>query len=313
MNCLTLRTNDPFINLATEEYLLKNSDGEFLILYSDSPSVIIGKHQSPHRESDTEYVIKHDIPVIRRLSGGGTVYHDEGNLNFTFIRNSKPGHQVDFRKYTRPVIEFLSVYGVDARLEGKNDLKVNGLKISGNAEHVHRNRVMHHGTLLFDTDLSALRNSLRKDTSAYITRAVNSNPSSVANLKQFMPGFSSPDQFRRKMEEYFLNLPGNQTYSLKEEEIEVIETLADAKYRTWVWNYAYGPDYQLIKQIEYKSVKVRIELDVSNAVIRKCNLFGSELLSRFASGLTGIRHMPEDIEFRLEEYRISDLEVFHLF
>ena len=312
MNCLTLLTNDPFINLATEEYLLKNSDGEFLILYTDSPSVIIGKHQSPHRESDTEYVIKHNIPVIRRLSGGGTVYHDEGNLNFTFIRNSKPGHQVDFRKYTRPVIEFLSVYGVDAKLEGKNDLKVNGLKISGNAEHVHRNRVMHHGTLLFDSDLAALKNSLRKDTSAYITRAVNSNPSSVANLKQFISGFSSTDQFRRKMEEYFLNLPGNQTYSLKEEELKVIEALAGTKYRTWEWNYAYGPDYQLIKQIDYKSVRSHLSIEVKQGIITECIFEDSELKKTF-SKLTGRKHMVDELAEVIENEGIIGLSVFSFF
>jgi lipoate-protein ligase A len=312
MNCLTLRTNDPFINLATEEYLLKNSDGEFLILYSNIPSVVIGKHQSPHRESDTEYVIKHKIPVIRRLSGGGTVYHDEGNLNFTFIRNSEPGHQVDFRKYTRPVIEFLSAYGVDARLEGKNDLKVNGLKISGNAEHVHRNRVMHHGTLLFDSDLAALKKSLRKDTSAYITRAVNSNPSSVANLKQFMPGFSSTDQFRRKMEEYFLNLPGNQTYSLKEEEIKVIERLADTKYRTWEWNYAYGPDYQLIKHIDYKSVRSHLRIEVKQGVITECIFEDSELKKTF-SKFNSRKHMVNELEEVIEKEDITGLSVYSFF
>lgn len=312
MNCLTLRTNDPFINLATEEFLLKNSDGEFLILYSDSPSVIIGKHQSLHRESDTEYVIKHNIPVIRRLSGGGTVYHDEGNLNFTFIRNSEPGKQVDFIKHTRPVIEFLATLGVDARLEGKNDLKINGLKISGNAEHVHRNRVMHHGTLLFDSDLAALRNSLRKDTSAYITRAVNSNPSSVANLKQFIPYISNTDQFRKKMEEYFLNISGNQTYSLKEEEIKVIETLAGTKYRTWEWNYAYGPDYQLIKQIDFQLVSSRLRIEVKQGIITECIFEDSELKNTF-SKFTGRKHMVDELAEVIEKESITGLSVFNFF
>ncbi len=102
--------------------------------------------------------------MIRRISGGGTVFHDRGNLNFSFILNSKQGKQVDFKKYTLPVISFLSSIGVDAKFEGKNDLKVDGLKISGNAEHIYRNRVLHHGTLLFDTDLELMRDSLRKDT-----------------------------------------------------------------------------------------------------------------------------------------------------
>jgi len=167
MYCLTLQSSEPYLYLATEEYLLKNTGEEFCILAVNSPSVIIGKHQSPHREVNTEYVEKHNIPLIRRISGGGTVFHDEGNLNFSFIRNCEPGHQVDFRLHTKPVIDFLSSLGIDAKFEGKNDLKVNGLKISGNAEHVHRNRVLHHGTLLFSSDMEMLRSSLRKDTSCY--------------------------------------------------------------------------------------------------------------------------------------------------
>ena len=150
----------------------------------NDPSVIIGKHQAAHREVNTKFVTENKIPVIRRISGGGTVFHDQGNLNFTFIRQSEEGKQVDFRKYTRPVIDFLVSLGIDAKFEGKNDIKVDGLKISGNAEHVHRNRVLHHGTLLFSSSIDMLRNSIRTDKSCYTTRAVGSNPSSVMNLSE---------------------------------------------------------------------------------------------------------------------------------
>jgi lipoate-protein ligase A len=187
MFLLNNQSTDPFFNLAAEEYLLKNSSSEYLILYVNSPCIVIGKHQVSHREADTEFITGNFIPLVRRISGGGTVFHDEGNLNFSFISNGKEGRQVDFRKYTLPVIKFLSVLGVEARFEGKNDLKVNGLKISGNSEHVHRNRVLHHGTLLYDTNLDFLKGSIRKDTSFYKTRAVNSNPSHVTNLKKMLP------------------------------------------------------------------------------------------------------------------------------
>src|SRR4030043_1712431 len=134
MLCLNLETTNPFFNLAVDEYLLRNKNDEYLILGINSPSVIIGKHQVAHREADTRFIHERAIPVIRRISGGGAVYHDFGNLNFTFILNSSRGKQVDFRKYTLPVIEFLATWGFPPNFEGRNDLKVNGLKISGNAK-----------------------------------------------------------------------------------------------------------------------------------------------------------------------------------
>ena len=190
MFCINLESNDPFFNLAIEEFLLKNSKEEYLILYVNSPSVIIGKHQTGHREVNTRFVTENNIPVIRRISGGGTVYHDHGNLNFSFIRQCETGKQVDFIKYTKPVIDFLKYLGLEAKFEGKNDLKIDGLKISGNAEHVHRNRVLHHGTLLYNTSLDSLRNSIRKDISQYSSRAVASNPSHVVNLNEKLNCFN---------------------------------------------------------------------------------------------------------------------------
>ncbi len=183
MFLINLKTHDPYFNLALEEVFLKCRDSEYLILGINDPSVVIGKHQVAHREVNTKFITRNNIPVIRRISGGGTVFHDGGNLNFTFIRESEEGKQVDFKKYTWPVIHFLNSLGINANLEGKSDIKVDGLKISGNAEHVYRNRVLHHGTLLFSSSINSLRNSIREDKSCYVTRAVNSNPSSVINLK----------------------------------------------------------------------------------------------------------------------------------
>ena len=184
MFLINLETHDPFFNLALEEVLLKSRQEDYLILYINDPSVIIGKHQAAHREVNTKFITENKIPVIRRISGGGTVFHDRGNLNFTFIRQSEEGKQIDFRKYTKPVIDFLVSLGIDARFEGKNDIKVDGLKISGNAEHVYRNRVLHHGTLLFSSSIHMLKNSIRSDKSCYTTRAVDSNPASVMNLNE---------------------------------------------------------------------------------------------------------------------------------
>lgn len=314
MFCIILKTHDPFFNLAVEEYLLRNKKEEYLILGINSPSVIIGKHQCPHRETDTRYITEHKIPVIRRITGGGTVFHDMGNLNFTYIRESEPGKQVDFKRYTQPIIEFLSSRGVEARFEGKNDLKVNGLKISGNAEHVYRNRVVHHGTLLFSASIEMLKSSLRKDTSCYATRAVESNPSSVSNLKTFLPGINDVFEFREAMLNYFMNtITGAVKGEITGEEIKEISFLADSKYRSWEWNWAYGPEYKIIKLFDYQGCRVLCKLTVEDGLITECVLEGHRGLAVIAERLIGCRHMVDDIKDLLKNGNIMDMDIFTFF
>jgi len=316
MFCITLESDDPFFNLAIEEVLLKNSKEEYLILGINNPSVIIGKHQSAHREVNTKFVIENDIPVIRRISGGGTVFHDKGNLNFTFIRRSETGKQIDFRKYSQPVIDFLLSFGVVANFEGKNDLKVGGLKISGNAEHVHRNRVLHHGTLLFSTSIDMLRNSLRKDTSCYTSRAVESNPSSIMNLNEKLNCFRDIFEFRSEMMNYFLrNLYDTVIYKLSPSETEEAESLAAVKYKTWEWNWAYGPEYTFNNSFQINGKHITCSLYIKDGVIWKCAIEGSDQLISTAKKLIGCRHMVPDIfkVFKEENVLMTEEEVFNFF
>lgn len=312
MFCLNLQSTDPFFNLAVEENLLKNSKAEYLILYINDPSVIIGKHQTGHREVNTRFVSENKIPVIRRISGGGTVYHDDGNLNFSFIRECENGKQVDFQRYTEPVIGFLKSLGVDARFEGKNDLKVNGLKISGNAEHVHKNRVLHHGTLLFSTSFEKLHNSIRKDTSGYSTRAVASNPSKVTNLGELIKG-SDIKEFRTQMVSYFIKTFKDITsIELTDDEIFKAHSVARSKYRTWEWNWAYGPEYSFEGQINFNHASYRCRLFVRDGLIAECSIDGGDQLGSLSSKLTGCRHMTEDLSELIRSENL-EIDVFNFF
>lgn len=316
MFCIIPESTDPFFNLAIEELLLTNSKEEYLILGINNPSVIIGKHQSPHREVNTKFVIENDIPVIRRISGGGTVFHDKGNLNFTFIRQSEAGKQVDFRKYTQPVIDFLLSLGVEAKFEGKSDIKAGGLKISGNAEHVHWNRVLHHGTLLFGTSLDMLRNSLRKDASCYTSRAVESNPSSVMNLNEKLNSIRDIYEFRSEMMNYFLkNLPNAVIYKLSPSETEEAGSLAATKYKTWEWNYAYGPEYTFNNSFQINGKHHSCSFFIKDGIIWKCTIEGSDQLMIVAKKLIGCRHMVSDILkiFEKENIILSDDEIYNFF
>ena len=316
MLCINLNTTDPFFNLAIEEYLLKNSEEEYLILGVNNPSVIIGKHQAGHREVDTRFVNENNIPVIRRISGGGTVFHDNGNLNFSFISQSESGKQVDFRKYIQPVIDFLQAIGIEAKFEGKNDLKVGGYKISGNAEHIHRNRVLHHGTLLFSTSLDMLHNSIRKDTSCYTSRAVSSNPASVMNLNEKINCFQNINEFRYEMMKYFLKryidfVP----YELTSSEIMNAEALADSKYKQWEWNWAYGPEYNFYNSFQLSGEYHTCSMFIKDGIIRDCNIEGSKQMNYLSEELIGSRHMADDLSevFRKENIFLTIEEIYNFF
>src|SRR5450759_94616 len=316
MFCINLDTTDPFFNLAIEEFLLKSSKEEYLILYVNNPSVIIGKHQSGHMEADTKFVNENQIPVIRRISGGGTVFHDNGNLNFSFIRQSESGKQVDFRKYTQPVIDFLLLMGVDARFEGKNDIKVDGLKISGNAEHIHGNRVLHHGTLLFSTSMEMLRNSLRKDQSRYTSRAVISNPASVVNLKEKINCFQDINEFRSEMLNYFLkNFSDNVPYNLSEAEILQAESIAASKYKTWEWNWAYGPEYTFKNTFKINNALQSCRLVIKDGIIQESNIEGGDQIRNTSKKLIGCRHMVNDLleVFRKGNIFLTKKDIFNFF
>ena len=316
MHCINLETNDPYFNLALEELLLKTSKEEYFILFVNSPSVIIGKHQSGHIEVNTKFVTKNQIPVIRRISGGGTVYHDLGNLNFSFIRQCESGKQVNFRKYTKPVIDFLKQMGVDARFEGKNDLKIDGLKISGNSEHIHGNRVLHHGTILFNTQLDLLRNCIRSDKSCYSSRAVASNPSSVVNLIEKMGCFDDITGFKAAMMDFFLkSYSGTFPYELSEIEILQAESLALSKYQSWEWNWAYGPEYYFNNTFEIDKTPYFCKLLVKDGLIIESIISGSEKMKKASEKFIGCRHMVNDVfeVFVKEDIHLAPEQVFNFF
>ena len=314
MYCIKPNTDNPFFNLAVEEILLKNRTEDFIILGINNTSIIIGKHQNAYQEINTRFIKENRIPVIRRISGGGTVFHDKGNLNFSFIRQSESGKQVDFRKYTQPVIDFLSSAGINTSFEGKSDLKINGFKISGNAEHVYRNRVLHHGTLLYDASMDTLRNSLRKDRSSFISKAVVSNPSPVTNIKEMLPQFENIHELRTGMMEFFLkNYPDAETYEISEAEKTEAESLVESKYLTWEWNYAYSPEFEFTNTFQYMKGQITVRLYVKGGIVWDCLLEGSENLSGIDKKLIGCKYTVEDIRKRFLQEKITDMDVFNFF
>jgi lipoate-protein ligase A len=183
LRCIQRTETDPYYNIAAEEYLLKTATTDTFMIWRNEPSVVVGKHQNALREINHDYIQSLNLPVIRRISGGGTVYHDPGNINFSFIYTGRKDNLVDFRHFTEPVIRFLQNSGLNAGFEGKNNIMVNGLKVSGNSAHIFRQKVLHHGTLLFNTDLDKLEKAISGGEKRFTDKAVRSVHAEVTNFR----------------------------------------------------------------------------------------------------------------------------------
>ncbi len=298
-------STDPYFNLATEEYLLKHFQKEITMLWRSEPSVIIGKHQNTLAEINTSFVRKYNIPVIRRLSGGGTVFHDPGNLNFTFIRNVQGEKVVNFRLHTTPVIQYLQTLGIDARFEGKNDLRVNGLKISGNAEHIHKKRLLHHGTLLFNSDLAYLNKSIDAREKNFWSKAVKSVRSKVTNISSLLNHTMSIDDFTMGLFHFLIQYFGQgENYQFSVSDVNQIEKIKTERYLSDAWNFGYSPEYEFNNEENINGHQIEVKLKVSKGKIQETNVFIDQIDQRdhlLVEKLLGAMHHHNAIHELLKE------------
>ena len=265
---------DPYFNLATEEFVLKEIADDSFMLWRNAPSIIVGKHQNTLAEINVEYVKKNNIPVVRRLSGGGAVFHDLGNLNFTFIQTGKSDLLVDFRKFTQPILDVLLKLGINARFEGRNDLTIEGKKFSGNAEHIWKNRVLHHGTLLFSAEMADLSQALNVDPLKFQDKAVKSVRSRVTNIGLHLKEPMDVMNFANLIEEHIIAMyPDSVPYELSESDHLKINELVRTRYGTWEWNFGYSPNYDFKKILRTKqSGTIEFDLEVKNGIILHCKI-----------------------------------------
>lgn len=267
-------TNDPFFNIASEEYLLKNSDEDILFFYSNLPSVIIGKHQIHNQEVNIPFITKQQIPVIRRISGGGSVFHDSGNLNYAIISSSEKAW-VDFEKFTQPLLKLLKKMGLSPELRSKSDIRLSGKKISGNASHIFKNRVLHHGSILFNTDLDLLTNCLKNTPTKYINNSVQSRRSIVTNIALHL---SQPMSLVEFQQDFTQMLIANRLISEEKKfnnmEILEIQKLSNEKYQTAEWNILYNANYQFRNTFLQNGNLVKVAFSVKKGI---CNTDGIEI------------------------------------
>ena len=311
MLCINDHHTDPYFNLAAEEYALKNFTDNCFMLWRNEPSVIVGCHQNSLAEINVDYVKQNHIKVVRRLSGGGAVFHDLGNLNFTFIENSKTDQPINFQKYTQPIIAVLNLLDVDARFEGRNDIVIEGKKFSGNAEHVHRGRVLHHGTLLFASQLSDLSGALNANPAKFTGKAIKSVRSRVTNISSHLKEPLELEAFRDMILRYMMShYPDCVPYSYTDADINAISKLRDEKYATWDWNFGQSPGYNMTNSLQTGGGHLEIHLDVQNGVIQHIRIFGDFFnigdIAELEQLLCGTPHNETSIRQKLENIQLSD-------
>lgn len=320
-------TNNPYFNIALEEYLLYQYPTETLfLLYINAPSIIVGKFQNTLAEINLDYVKERDIKLVRRMSGGGTVYHDLGNLNFSFHTLLGDNDFMDFSKFTEPVLEVLHKFNIPAKLEGRNDLLVEGKKFSGNAKLARNGKMIQHGTILFNSNMDVLSDALKVNPLKYKDKAVKSNRSRVINLKEYLDDTVTIEDLKQAlMEEMIAKNPNATYYNLTEEDLLGVEALVQTKYQTWDWNFGYSPKYSFQNAIKIPAGFIELHLDVvRGGQIEAAKIFGdffaSHPIEELEQKLIGLNHNEIDIRqllasINLTHYfgKVTSEEIIELF
>ncbi|RNF39398.1 lipoate--protein ligase [Planococcus salinus] len=303
---------DPRINLAIEEYLLNTMDVEkdsFLLFYINEPSIIVGKNQNTAEEINTDYVDSNGIHVVRRLSGGGAVYHDLGNLNYSFITVDDGNSFRNFRKFTEPVVAALQSLGVNAELSGRNDLMVEGRKISGNAQFSTRGRMYSHGTLMFDTEVEAVVSALKVSKEKIESKGIKSIRSRVANISEYLKEPMTITEFRSAiLHSVFEGEEKVQYWELTDEDWENIHALSKKRYGNWDWNYGKSPKFNVKHSHRFPVGGIDVRLQVEKGFIKDANIYGDFFgvgdVSEIENAIKGVKYERASLDEAISGFDI---------
>jgi lipoate-protein ligase A len=304
---------DPTWNLAFEEYCLKElvQFERIMLLWQNDNAIIIGRYQNAENEVNLAAARKMGTQIVRRPSGGGAVYHDLGNLNYTFIYPIEGLNRLDFSVYAEPMVTALNRIGVPAEIKGRNDLLLDGKKISGTAQRIYKGRLMHHGTLLYDSDLDALESVLQVDTAKVASKGVASIRSRVINIKDHLPDgrFEDVHAFWQALLAAFSEQEPITPFELTPDMLAGVEALQKEKYQSWDWNFGRAPAFEYKNSRRFPGGKLEIQVDVKKGLIQACKISGDFMglteLDPLEAKLEGLRYNPEDVRTALDGLNLS--------
>lgn len=306
-------SNDPRWNLALEQYVFDEMDRlrSYVMLWQNHNTIVVGKNQNTVSEINSDYVREHDITVVRRLSGGGAVYHDMGNLNFTFITDAEESQKIDMHMFCVPIVETLRSFGVEAEISGRNDITIDGKKFSGNAQYIRDNRVMHHGTIMFDSDLSVVTQALYVKQEKLISKGIASVKSRVTNLRPYLPEGTTLEDFKNRLLEYLSVSSSIVPHPLTQADHDRVDQICAERYAKWEWNYGYSPNYTDVHSQRVEGCgEIEVHLSVAKGLIQDIrfygDFFGASDLSPLRSVLWGCECRRESIVSRLESFPLEE-------
>lgn len=302
MKYIVNTSNDPAYNVALEAYAFQKLTDidEIFILWINEPAIIIGRHQNTIQEINKEFIDKNGIHVVRRLSGGGAVYHDLNNLNYTIISNNTQEGAFDFQTFSKPVIDTLAKLGVKAEFTGRNDLEINGQKFAGNAQAYYKGRMMHHGCLLFDVDMSVLGQALKVSKDKIESKGIKSVRARVTNIVDHLSDKITVQEFSdailAQMKEEYLEMD---EYVLSDAELSEIQAMRDNQFATWDWTYGKAPEYTIERGVRYPAGKITTYANVENSTIKSVKIFGDffgvKPVDDIEKMLEGVRYDYKDV------------------